>query len=109
MKNGFGGLGGLAGMQGILEKAKAMQDDLNKKNKELATKEFAGSSKGGLVEVRANGKMEVLDVSIKEDFFIKNDKKQLEDMIKLAINDVNSKILKEKKKSLGSLGKAFNI
>lgn len=109
MKNGFGGLGGLSSMQGILEKAKSMQDDLNRKNKEIESKEFEGSSKGGNVIIKMNGKMEVLSVNINEEFFNKNDKTAVEDMVQAAINDVNNKISKEKKKSLGSLGKALNI
>ena len=61
---------------------------------------FTGKSE--LVEVKMNGKREVLSVEIKSDELEKDDLEILEDMIKIATNDALKQIEKEVNDKLGS-------
>ena len=61
---------------------------------------FTGKSE--LVEVKMNGKREVLSVEIKSDELEKDDLERLEDMIKIATNDALKQIEKEVNNKLGS-------
>jgi DNA-binding YbaB/EbfC family protein len=61
---------------------------------------FTGKSE--LVEVKMNGKREVLSVEIKSDELEKDDLEILEDMIKIATNDALKQIEKELNDKLGS-------
>ena len=61
---------------------------------------FTGKSE--LVEVKMNGKREVLSVEIKSDELEKDDLEILEDMVKIATNDALKQIEKELNDKLGS-------
>ncbi|BCD61446.1 hypothetical protein NitYY0826_C0292 [Nitratiruptor sp. YY08-26] len=74
----------------IQEKAKKVQEESEKK-------EFTAKSGGGLVKVTANGKGEIIDISIDDSLL--EDKESLEILLISAINDV-LKMVEEEKKSM---------
>ncbi|SMC08938.1 YbaB/EbfC family nucleoid-associated protein [Nitratiruptor tergarcus] len=74
----------------IQEKAKKAQEESEKK-------EFTAKSGGGLVKVTANGKGEIIDISIDDSLL--EDKESLEILLISAINDV-LKMVEEEKKSM---------
>ena len=76
-------------MSRMQEKAKELQEQA--KNVELAAK--AG---GGLVEIKANGAGEIIDIDIDESLL--GDKEALQILLISAINDVN-KMVEENRKS----------
>lgn len=93
-------------MQALMQQAKKMQKDLEKKQEELANKHFTGIN--GMVEVEVTGDKKVLSVNIKTDDVIDaDDREMLQDMIVLAMNDAFSKADAEKEKSLGAYGNQF--
>jgi DNA-binding YbaB/EbfC family protein len=83
-------------MQQMQEKAKELEE--NAKSVELTAK--AG---GGMVEVRANGAGEIIDLNIDDSLL--GDKDSLQILLISAINDVN-KMVEDNKKSqaMGMLG-----
>ena len=87
-------------MQALMKQAQAMQKSmLDAKNKIDAT-EFEGNSE--LVNIKMNGKREILSVKIKEDVSLESDDLEiLEDMFAIAANDALSKIEKEIADKLG--------
>jgi len=87
-------------MQALMKQAQAMQKSmLDAKNKIDAT-EFEGNSE--LVNIKMNGKREILSVKIKEDAELTQDDLEiLEDMFAIAANDALSKIEKEIADKLG--------
>ncbi|WP_296824099.1 YbaB/EbfC family nucleoid-associated protein [Sulfurovum sp.] len=83
-------------MEQMQEKAKELQEQA--KNVELTAK--AG---GGLIEVKANGAGEIIDLTIDESLL--EDKESLQILLMSAINDVN-KMVEDNKKSqaMGIMG-----
>ncbi|WP_295421150.1 YbaB/EbfC family nucleoid-associated protein [Sulfurovum sp.] len=83
-------------MEQMQEKAKELQEQA--KNVELTAK--AG---GGLIEVKANGAGEIIDLTIDESLL--EDKESLQILLMSAINDVN-KMVEDNKKSqaMGMMG-----
>ena len=81
-------------MQQLKEKKKKAQRELNKAQQALQEKEFEASANGG-VTIKMNGKREILDLQIDPDLLDPSSKDMLQDMIKVALNNVLSQIEKE--------------
>ncbi len=93
-------------MQALMQQAKKMQKDLEKKQEELAGKHFTGIN--GMVEVEVTGDKKVLSVKINSEGSIDaDDKEMIQDMIVLAMNDAFNKADAEKEKALGAYGNQF--
>ena len=81
-------------MQQLLAQAQKAQRELNKAQQALQEKEFEASANGG-VTIKMNGKRESLDLQIDPDLLDPSSKDMLQDMIKVALNNVLSQIEKE--------------
>ncbi len=84
-KRGFQGMPG--NMNNILKQAQKMQKEMEKMQKEMEAKEVESSVGGGAVTVRANGKKEILSVSIKPEVVDPDDVEMLEDLVLAAVNE----------------------
>ncbi len=78
------------GLGGFMKQAQKMQEDIKKKQEELAGREVIGESGGGMVRIVVNGKHEARRVELDES--ILDDKEMLEDLIAAAINDATHKV-----------------
>lgn len=88
-------------LQNLMKQAQAMQKNLMASKKDIEEMIFEGNSE--LVNVKINGKRQVLSVKIKEDTsFEKDDVEILEDMITIAVNDALKKVDDEIKNKLGN-------
>ena len=83
---------GQGNMQGMLKQARQMQEDMSRLQEELEVREYAGASGGGVVEIRMNGKKQVLSLHIKPEAVDPNDIEMLEDMIAAAVNETGKRI-----------------
>ncbi|NPA66000.1 MAG: YbaB/EbfC family nucleoid-associated protein [Epsilonproteobacteria bacterium] len=92
--------GNLGDMTKMLE---SLQENAQKVQEELENKTFSVKSGGGMIEVTANGKGEIIDLSI--DDSLMEDKASLQILLIGAINDVN-KMVEQNKQSIamGALG-----
>lgn len=91
-------------MQAMLQQAQRMQKDMQKKQNEIYSTEYTGTSE--LVEITMTGNKKIKNVKFKNmDNFDKDDLDVLEDMIKIAMNDAIDKIEKDVDKKLGVYGK----
>ena len=81
-------------MQQLLAQAQKAQRELNKAYQALQEKEFEASANGG-VTIKMNGKREILDLQIDSDLLDPSSKDMLQDMIKVALNNVLAQIEKE--------------
>jgi DNA-binding YbaB/EbfC family protein len=79
----FKQLGQLAGLMQQLPKIKAEMERLQQRLGQITADGDAG---GGMVKVRANGKLEVLSCSISEELLQQNDRELLEDLVRAATN-----------------------
>ena len=87
-------------LQALMKQAQSMKKNIMDSKKKIDEMTFIGKSE--LVEVKMNGKREVLSVEIKSDELEKDDLEILEDMIKIATNDALKQIEKEVNNKLGS-------
>ena len=74
-------------MAGLLKQAQKMQKQMMKAQEELVNLEVTASSGGGMVTVRANGKGEILEISIKPEAIDPEDVEMLEDLTLAAVNE----------------------
>lgn len=73
-------------MQGMLKQIQKMQADMAKIQAELENKTINEESGGGMVKVTANGKKEIISITIDEEIVKSGDKEMLEDLIVAGVN-----------------------
>ena len=102
------GMGGGGSMQSMLKQAQKMQEDMAAKQAELEEKEYEASAGGGVVNVKINGKKEILSVKIDPEVVDPDDVETLEDLVVAAVNEaiktVESVSAEEMQKITGSMG-----
>ena len=92
----------------IMKQAQAVQENLKKAQEELAMIEVAGSSGGGLVEVKMTCRHDIRKVSIDESL-MGDDREVLEDLVAAAVNDAVRRVEKVSQEKMGSLTSGLNI
>ena len=91
-KGGFhGGMGGMGNMNNLMKQAKKMQEQMAKIQEELEEKTVEASVGGGVVSVIANGKKEIIEISIKPEAVDPDDVEMLQDLILAAVNEAMRK------------------
>jgi len=86
-------------MQELMKQAQKMQQGIMNIKEKINAKEFIGTS--SIVEVKMNGKKEVLSVEIKENIDLNTEKEVLEDMLVIAFNNASESINKELEEKIG--------
>lgn len=84
-------------MQKMLQKAKAMQQKLEKEIKQFESEEFEFVYQKSIT-IRIKGNLEIIKMDINKDLIDPEDKTMLEEMISEAINEAISAINEEKEK-----------
>jgi len=79
------------GMGDILKQAQKMQEKMQQVQDELAEKRVDGSAGGGMVTVTANGKQEIVAVTIDSQVVDPEDVEMLEDLVLAAVNQAMEK------------------
>ncbi len=95
-------------MQMLMQQAKKMQAQLQKDQEELERTEYEGNS--SLVNVKINGKYEVLNVKINlpdGEAIEADDRDMLEDMFMVAMNEAIKKVNSDKEKKMGKYGQGL--
>ena len=85
-RGGFPGMPG-GNMQQMLKQAQRMQANIAKLQEELEAREYEASAGGGMVNVRANGKKELLSIEIKPEAVDPDDVEMLQDLVVSAVNE----------------------
>ncbi|MBQ7603220.1 MAG: YbaB/EbfC family nucleoid-associated protein [Clostridia bacterium] len=88
----FNGFGGGGNMQQLIRQAQKLQEQMEKDREALQNSIVNASSGGGIVEVKMNGKHELVAISIKKEAVDPDDVEMLEDLIMACINDANRQI-----------------
>ena len=95
-------------MQSMLKQAQKMQEDMAAMQEELEAREYDISAGGGVVNVKINGKKELLSVKISPEVVDPDDIETLEDLIVAAVNEAVKKVetvsADEMQKITGSMG-----
>ena len=79
--------GGPQNMQAMLRQAQKMQEDMAAKQEELDAREYDISAGGGVVNVKINGKKEILAIDLKPEIVDPDDIETLSDIIVAAVNE----------------------
>jgi len=86
----------------MLRQAQAMQSKMKAFQEELERTEFTGSASGGAVTVVVSGKHEVRKVTITPEAASAG-AEMLQDLVRIAVNDANSKANDRMKSEMGRL------
>ena len=84
--------GGPSDMQSMIKQAQKMQDDMAAMQAELEEREYDVAAGGGVVNLKINGKKEVLSVKIAPEVVDSDDIETLEDLIVAAVNEAIKKV-----------------
>ena len=92
----------------MMKKAQEMQENMQKAQKELASKEVTGESGGGMVQVLMRGTHEINRVTI-DPSLMGDDKEMLEDLIAAAVNDAVHKVEKTNQQAMQEMTAGLNL
>ena len=84
--------GGPQNMQAMLKQAQKMQEDMAAMQAELEEREYDVAAGGGVINVKINGKKEILSVKIDPEVVDPDDVETLEDLIVAAVNEAIKKV-----------------
>jgi DNA-binding YbaB/EbfC family protein len=96
------------GLGDMMKKAQEMQENMQKAQRELASKEVTGEAGGGLVTVLMRGTHEVNRVSI-DPSLVGDDVDMLEDLIAAAVNDAVHKVEKTNQSVMQEMTAGLNL
>lgn len=86
-------------IQAMMKQAQKLQKDMMEEKEQIDAKIFSG--KASIVEIKMNGKKEILEVNISADSLEHDDMEMLQDMIMVAMNDAMKQIDKEIESKMG--------
>jgi len=92
----------------MMKKAQEMQENMQKAQKDLASKEVTGESGAGMVQVLMRGTHEVNRVVI-DPSLMSEDREMLEDLIAAAINDAVHKVEKTNQQAMQEMTAGLNL
>ena len=78
-------------MNSVIKQAQKMQEEMERVQSDLETKTVEASAGGGMVEVTAYGKKEILSIKIPPEVVDPDDIETLEDLVMVAVNDAIKK------------------
>ncbi len=93
----------------MMAKIQKMQEDMANKQTEIENAEFTASAGGGAVEVKVNGKHEVLGIAIKPEVVDPEDIEMLEDLLLASLNEAIRKATETMEREMNSLTGGLNI
>ena len=96
-------------MQQMLKQAQKMQEKLAKVQEELEAREYKASAGGGMVTVKANGKKEILALTIQPEAVDPEDVEMLQDMVMAAVNEVLRQVEETSSQEMGKLTGGLNL
>ena len=107
-RGGFpGGMGGFGGMNmnNLMKQAKKMQEEMQKSQEELSSKEFDATAGGGAISVKVTGEKVIKEIKIKPDVVDPDDVEMLEDLVLTCLNDAFNQVDNKQSEQMGK----FNI
>jgi len=100
---------GIPNMGNLLKQAQQFQAKMAKLQEELGERTVEASAGGGMVTVVANGKQEILSVTIDREVIDPDDKEMLQDLIMAAVNDAMNKAKSMMQEEMGKLTHGLNL
>ena len=88
---------------------KKMQEDMANMQADLEAREYEVSAGGGVVNVKINGKKEVLSVKLAEEIVDPDDIETLEDLIVAAVNEAIKNVENDASAEMSKITGGINI
>ena len=101
--------GGPQNMQAILRQAQKMQEDMAAKQEELDAREYDISAGGGVVNVKINGKKEILAIDLKPEIVDPDDIETLSDILVAAVNEAIKRVEDTNAEEMGKITGPMNM
>ncbi len=93
----------------MMKRIQDMQAEMARTQQEVEESEFSASAGGGAVEVKVNGKHEVLAVNIQPDVVDPDDVEILSDMIMAATNEAIRKAVDTMEQKMGGITNGLGL
>ena len=94
-------------LQKLLEQAQAMQASLSSVETQLKDTMYEGFSNG--VKIVMNGENEVQEIFIPDDLMDKENKEMLQDVLLIAFNNANEKIIADRESKMNAITQNVHI
>ncbi len=95
--------GGPQNMQAMIRQAQKMQEEVEAKQAELDAREYDISAGGGAVQLRINGKKEILSLSIDPEIVDPDDVETLQDILVAGVNEAIKRVEKTNSDEMASI------
>ena len=96
-------------MGNMMKQAQKLQAKMLKLQEELAERTVETSAGGGMVKVVANGKHQIVDLTIDKEAVDPDDVEMLQDLVLAAVNDALAKAQEMVASEMGKLTGGFNL
>ncbi|QTU83200.1 YbaB/EbfC family nucleoid-associated protein [Carnobacteriaceae bacterium zg-C25] len=96
---------GMPNMQGMMKQMQKLQKEMANAQEYVNNLEFVGTSPNDLVQVKMNGKRDVLDVVLHPDVVDPEDVDMLQDLLVEAFNDASQKATEKNNEVMGKYTK----
>ncbi len=101
--------GGPQNMQAMLRQAQKMQEDMAALQEELDAREYNIKAGGGVVEVKINGKKEILAIDIQPEIVDPDDIETLSDILVAAVNEAIKRVETTNAAEMDQITKGMNM
>ena len=101
--------GGPQNMQAMLRQAQKMQEEMAAKQEELDAREYDISAGGGVVNVKINGKKEILSIDLKPEIVDPDDIETLSDILVAAVNEAIKRVEDTNADEIGKITGPMNM
>ena len=101
--------GGMQNMQSMIRQAQKMQEDMAAKQAELDAREYDVSAGGGVVNVKINGKKEILAIDLQPEIVDPDDIETLSDILVAAVNEAIKRVEETNAAELNKITGPMNL
>ncbi|RJP83352.1 MAG: YbaB/EbfC family nucleoid-associated protein [Desulfobacteraceae bacterium] len=99
----------MKGMGNMMKQAQQLQAKMMKMQEELGKKTVEAAAGGGMVKAVANGKQQIVSITIEKEVVDPEDVEMLQDLILAAVNDALTKSQEMVSSEMGKLTGGLNI
>ncbi len=101
--------GGPQNMQAMIRQAQKMQEDMAAKQDELNSREYDVSAGGGVVNVKINGKKEILAIDLQPEIVDPDDIETLSDILVAAVNEAIKRVEDTNNEEMNKIAGPMNL
>jgi DNA-binding YbaB/EbfC family protein len=99
----------MGAMAGLLSNLPKIQERMKEMQSRLAQIVVEGDAGAGMVKAKANGRMELVGLTISDEAMKLNDREMLEDLVKGAVNHALTKAREAMAEETGKLGESLGL